>query len=133
MFMAGGKVASKRFFLRRLQSGAILLVRNNPPAGGRSHMSAFISDDDGKSWQGGLLLDERMSSYPDGVQAADGTIYVIYDHERYTLTKEGKTGAGAVLMAVFREEDVRAGRVIRERARLQVEISRLRRADPTIH
>src|SRR5690606_6404897 len=88
LFMTGGKVANKRFFIRRLKSGALLLVRNDAPTGGaRTHMTAFVSDDDGATWQGGLILDERESSYPDGVQAPDGTIYIIYDHQRYTLNR----------------------------------------------
>ncbi|MGB8952675.1 MAG: hypothetical protein WCC06_08435, partial [Candidatus Aminicenantales bacterium] len=73
-----------------------------------------------------LLLDERESSYPDGVQAADGAIYVIYDHQRYTLNREGKEGAGTVLMAVFREEDVRAARPVGRQMRLRVDVTRLR-------
>ncbi len=40
-------------------------------------MTAFLSDDDGATWTDGLLLDERESSYPDGVQAPDCTIYVM--------------------------------------------------------
>ena len=51
-----------RFFLRRLASGRMLLVKNGPTdqrLDKRSHMSAFLSDDDGKTWHGGLLLDER--------------------------------------------------------------------------
>jgi hypothetical protein len=127
MFMSGRQTASKRFFLRRLQSGALLLVRNSSPTdGSRTHMTAFVSDDDGATWQGGLVLDERESSYPDGTEAADGSIYVIYDHERYTLTREGKPGAGAVMMAKFTEADVRAGKPVSEVARLQVVISQLR-------
>ena len=73
-----------------------------------------------------LLLDERESSYPDGVQAGNGTIYIIYDHQRYTLNRDGREGAGAVLMATFREEDVRAARPVSDKVRLQVTISRLR-------
>lgn len=127
MFLSGRQTASKRFFLRRLQSGALLLVRNSSPTdGARTHMTAFVSDDDGATWQGGLVLDERESSYPDGTQAPDGFIYVIYDHERYTLTREGKPGAGAVIMAKFTEADVRAGKPVSDVARLQVVISQLR-------
>lgn len=126
MYISGGKVASKRFFIRRLQSGALLMVRNDAPSSARSHLTAFVSDDDGRTWQGGLVLDERESSYPDGVQAADGTIYVIYDHQRYTLNREGKPGVGSVLMATFGEEDVRAARPVSGRVRLRVVVTRLR-------
>jgi hypothetical protein len=109
-----------------LNSGALLLVRNNGPTGSRDHLTAFVSDDDGISWQGGLLLDERESSYPDGALAKDGAIYIIYDHQRYTLNREGKAGVGAVMMAKFREEDIRAGKPVTAQTRLRVEISRLR-------
>jgi predicted neuraminidase len=126
LFMTGGKVASKRFFIRRLQSGALLMVRNDAPTSARSHMTAFVSDDDGATWQGGLLLDERESSYPDGVHASDGTIYIIYDHQRYTLNRDGVEGAGAVLMAVFDERDVRAGQPVTARVRLRTVVSQLR-------
>jgi hypothetical protein len=131
MFLEGGKVASKRFFLRRLRSGALILIRNDPPTGNsRTHMSAFLSDDDGKSWKGGLVLDERESSYPDAVEDADRTIHVIYDHQRYTLNREGKPGVGAVLMARIRESDVRAGRIVESVSQLKLDVTRLRQ-DPS--
>ena len=126
LYIAGRTAANKRFFIRRLQSGALLMVRNNSPDGQRSHLTAFVSDDDGLTWNGGLLLDERESSYPDGVQGSDGTLYIIYDHQRYTLNREGREGVGAVLMATFREEDVRAGKAESDKSRLRVTISRLR-------
>lgn len=77
---------SSRFFLRRLRSGRILLVKNGSPAERlpqRSHMSAWVSDDEGGTWKGGLLLDERSAvSYPDGFEAPDGFIYILYDQKR---------------------------------------------------
>lgn len=127
LFMSGGKTASKRFFLRRLHSGALLLVRNDAPEGGkRSHLTAFVSDDDGATWQGGLLLDERESSYPDGVQSVGGAIYLIYDHQRYTLNRANEKGVGGVMLGVFTEADVRAGKPMSKEARLKVVISQLR-------
>lgn len=123
MFLEGANVANKRFFLRRLQSGALLLVRNNGPTGARSHLTAFVSDDDGATWTGGLLIEEREgASYPDGVQAEDGTIYLIHDFNR--------AGEGVIYMATIREEDVREGRPVSGSARLGVEVSRLRPAAP---
>jgi hypothetical protein len=103
------------------------MVRNNSPDGKRSHMTAFVSDDDGASWNGGLLLDERESSYPDGVQAPDGTIYIIYDHQRYTLNREGRKGVGSVVMATFHENDVRAGKPVSDGAMLKINVTRLRK------
>ncbi|MBK9166410.1 MAG: exo-alpha-sialidase [Bryobacterales bacterium] len=128
LYVEGRTVAAKRFFLRRLQSGALLLVRNDDPEGRRTRMTAFVSDDDGVTWKGGLVIDERESSYPDGVQAADGTIYVIYDHQRYTLNREGREGVGSVVMAAFHEDDVRAGRPVTDKVRLRSVITQLREA-----
>ncbi len=106
-----------RFHIRRLASGKLLLVKHDPASRkGRSHLTAFVSSDDGKTWQGGLLLDERTGvSYPDGVQAPDGTIYIIYDYSR--------TGAKQILMATFTEKDVLAKRCVSDRARLRVLIN----------
>lgn len=90
-----------RFFIRRLKSGNLLLV-NHYKFTGRSHMTAQLSTDDGKSWNDGLLLDERTAvSYPDAVEGRDGVIHVVYDRERQ--------GAGEILLASFREKDVAAG------------------------
>jgi len=96
---------SARFFIRRLQSGSLLLVKHGPISErtGRSHLTAFVSADEGRNWSGGLVLDERNGvSYPDGQQAADGRIHIIYDYSR--------TGDRTILMATFREEDVAGGK-----------------------
>ena len=95
---------TSRFFIRCLRSGSMLLVKNGPldKRSGRSHLTAFLSGDDGRTWSGGLLLDERSDiSYPDGQQGQNGTIHVIYDFSR--------TGAREILMGTFTEDDVIAG------------------------
>jgi len=95
---------SARFFVRRLASGNLLLVKNGPIATRlprRSNLTAWLSTDDGRTWSGGLILDDRaLVSYPDGVQAPDGTIHIIYDWNRHTDAE--------ILLAKFREEDVLA-------------------------
>ncbi len=68
---------------------------------GRSHLMAFISEDDGHSWSDGLLLDGRRITYPDGQQTADGTIYITYDHGRSTKQE--------ILMTSFTEDDILSG------------------------
>lgn len=107
---------NSRFFLRRLKSGRILLVKNGPPTerlAKRSHMSAYLSEDDGKTWIGGLLLDERSSvSYPDGFEAPDGLIHILYDWNRHTDAE--------ILLAKFREEDVLAGKIVSKDAKLRL-------------
>ncbi len=114
-----------RFFIRRLQSGNLLLVNHHDfmrregedgftP---RNNLKAFVSDDDGRTWKGGLVLDERFSvSYPDGVQSADGTIRIIYDRER--------AGAKEILMAAFHEDDVLAGRQVASSTRMKMLVNR---------
>ena len=58
--------------------------------------------DDGHSWSGGLLLDERPGvSYPDGQQVEDGSIFIIYDYHRKSDQN--------ILMASFTEDDVLSG------------------------
>lgn len=92
---------SARFFISRLNSGNLLLVKHGPidQRIGRSHLMAFISKDDGHSWSDGLLIDERPGiSYPDGQQVADGSIYLTYDFSR--------TGNQDILMTQFSESDV---------------------------
>ena len=105
-----------RFFIRRLRSGNLLMV-NHVNFRGRNNLTAQLSFDDGRTWTGGLLLDGRDAvSYPDGTQGEDGRVYIAYDRER--------EGAREILMAVFREEDILAGRPVSADARLRVLISR---------
>lgn len=118
-----------RFFIRRLTSGRLLMVRHDPPEViypegcedcgelNRSHLTAYLSEDDGRSWTGGLLLDERETvSYPDGAEARDGRIFIIYDRNRYTDRE--------VWMAVFTEQDVLASSCVSEGCRLRLPVSR---------
>ena len=110
--------SAARFFIRRLASGRLLLVKHAPPGNhGRSHLTAYLSDDDGKTWQGGLLLDERAGvSYPDGVEAPDGTIYIIYDYSRRAERE--------ILLATFAEEDVMQGKCVSGKARLRALVNK---------
>lgn len=113
-----------RFHLRRLASGRILLVKHGAAIDaneGRISLTAWLSEDEGKTWRGGLMLDEREHiSYPDGTQAPDGTIFISYDRERSRL--------GEILMARITEADIIAGRLVGASSRLQMPIFRIRRA-----
>ncbi|MBR5742998.1 MAG: exo-alpha-sialidase, partial [Clostridia bacterium] len=116
---------NSRFFIRRLRSGRILLVNHVNPTyltdpkdwNVRNNLMAMLSEDDGKTWIGGLMLDTRTGiSYPDGVEDEEGRIYIVYDHDR--------TGAREILMAEFTEEDILEGRAASGAARLRVLINR---------
>lgn len=109
-----------RFFIRRLQSGRLLLIKHGDKIDahkGRVQLSAWLSDDDGETWKGGLVLDERKGiSYPDGFQSPDGAIYISYDRNRST--------DGEILMARFTEEDVLARQFKGPRSKAKMLISR---------
>jgi hypothetical protein len=106
-----------RFFIRRLASGHLLLV-NHYKFTGRSHLTAQLSTDDGATWNDGLLLDERSGvSYPDGVQDKDGLIWITYDRDR--------GGAGDILLAKFKEEDVIAGKNVSGAVSLKQVVNKL--------
>lgn len=123
------------FDLRRLKSGRQLLVnhygfgealtqeeieRQNSPVKkwtGRSHLTALLSEDDGKTWPYRLLLDARDDvSYPDIAEGEDGCLYVVYDYKRVTQRE--------ILMARFTEEDVIKGRLVNPRSRLRILVNK---------
>jgi len=109
-----------RFHLRKLASGKLLLIKHGDTIDsheGRSKLTAWLSGDDGATWQGGLMLDERKGiSYPDGFQASDGSIYISYDRNRST--------DGEILFAKFTEEDIAARTLVNPASRLRNLISR---------
>ena len=117
---AGILQPNARFFFRRLSSGRILLIKHGDQIDahhGRVQLSAWLSADDGKTWQGGLVLDERKGiSYPDGLQAPDGTIYISYHRNRAI--------DGEILLARFTEEDVLDGKIVGLKSKLKMLISR---------
>ena len=117
-----------RFHIRRLRSGRVIMI-NHHNFTGRSHLTALLSEDDGKTFPHTLLLDGRKNvSYPDLIEAEDGTLYVIYDHERgavYSKNKNYENDAREILMAKFTEADVLAGALVSPESRLAVTVSAL--------
>lgn len=114
-----------RHYLRRLSSGNLILIKHGDPdvnIGSRSHLKAFISKDEGRTWVGGLELDERKNvAYPYGCQAApgslyEGLIYIVYDRNR--------EDQGEILMARFTEEDVLQGHLIGSRSKLKIRVAK---------
>lgn len=100
------QTVSARHHLRRLPSGRVLLVKNGAQLQRaprtRTDLTAFLSDDDGRRWTSGLILDRRSPvTYPDAAVLGDGTIVVAYDYDR--------DNTGDILIARFTEDDIRAG------------------------
>ena len=102
------KACISRFSFMRLASGRFLLVKNGTavdvaPAS-REKLSAYISEDEGETWKGPLVLDDRKEvSYPDAFQFPDGAIGLTYDRCR--------SSDAEILFARFTEEDVLAGEI----------------------
>lgn len=107
-----------RIHLQNLPSGRLLLIFHDglgKPGKDRSgkeailysreKMTAFLSEDGGKTWFRKLLLDPRDKvSYPDAAIGPDGMIYGTWDYARYI------TGAKEVVVQSFTEEDLLQGR-----------------------
>lgn len=119
---------SSRFHVRRLLSGRLLLI-NHDNFTGRNNMTAFLSEDDGKTWPYKLLLDERDEvSYPDMAQGEDGYLYIVYDRERggyKPSLDETMKCAREILMAKINEEDIIAGKIVSEKSYLKKIVSKL--------
>jgi predicted neuraminidase len=114
------KGPSTRACMRKLASGAFMLVYHDAPPNktggfGRAQITAWLSDDEGRTWPHKLLLDGRNRvSYPDATQAPDGRIFITYDLGRYMQTEK------SVLVSVLREEDIRAGKIVSKDAKLKI-------------
>ena len=94
---------SSRSFLSEFPSGHLLLVTNDHDTD-RCNMTAFLSEDGGKTWPYRLLLDARSSvSYPAGMVDENGRACLAYDHGRVTDRE--------VFLACFTEEDVKNGKL----------------------
>ncbi len=97
-----------RFQVRRLSSGNWIFVKHDAPPDSfndnrRTGIAAYLSRDEGATWEGGLVLDERAdTSYPDVEEGPDGAIFVTHDFER------GREAE--ILLHIFTESDVLARR-----------------------
>ena len=102
---------SARMYLGKFNDGTFFLIHHHNFVG-RDHMSVLLSEDEGRSYTSFLLLDERSSvAYPDAFVDETGKVYAVYDRERY--------GDKEIHLAVFRKEDVLAGRCVTPGARIK--------------
>lgn len=110
------------FFINRLKNGNLLLICNYKADMfsyyiGRNHLTALLSKDDGQTWEGKLLLDEREGVEQPGFYEADnGFIYISYGRAPQL--------AGETLLAVVTEEDILAGKLVNPKSRLRVSAGR---------
>ncbi|PXX57090.1 putative neuraminidase [Hungatella effluvii] len=136
IFSAFKHIPSSRFHVRKLPSGNLLMIGNDPPENKRevnendwvilpngdriitswrfrSHICAGLSMDNGRTFPYKLILDSRSDvAYPDACILPDGTIAAVYDRER--------TGEKEILMALFRENDIIQGNALNESSRFLV-------------
>ena len=95
-------------------SGKLLMI-NHKDFTGRNNLTAFLSEDGGKTWAYTLLLDARGGvSYPDVIED-NGTFYVVYDYDRFNT--------GQMFMAKITEADIMAGQLVTEGSYLQYRFS----------
>lgn len=121
-----------RFFIKRLESGRILLI-NHDTSESRSKLTAYLSEDEGNTWKYKIMLDERNSvSYPDAAIGEDGYIYITYDRERggYLSTMaEAYSSAREILYAKITEKDIIKGEICGTECKLKCIISKLGKYD----
>ncbi|QEG39065.1 sialidase family protein [Roseimaritima ulvae] len=85
----------------------------------RTRMTAFLSDDDGKTFPHKLLLcDEGQISYPSTTVGKDGAIYIVYDQGR------GVIGQHTIFVSKISEADILAGKLVNEESYLNNIVSR---------
>lgn len=102
----------------KLRSGNRLLVKHGAMGQrvGRRQLMTHLSRDEGNTWEGGLMLDDRTCSYSFGFQSNDGTIYVSYERERWLQPE--------ILLARFTDKDVLAGKLVSDRAALRLLVNK---------
>jgi AraC-like DNA-binding protein len=97
-------------------------------------MTAFLSEDDGKTFPYSLLLDERSSvSYPDAMECDDGYIRIVYDRERgcfKSSLEAAYADAREIIVARITEQDILRGELSGKQSYLKRVVSKLDRLAP---
>ena len=85
----------------------------------RTRMTAYLSDDDAKTFSHKMLLcDDGQISYPSAALGRDGSIYVVYDQGRGTI------GQHTIFLSKITEEDILAGKLVNGESFLNNIVSR---------
>lgn len=92
------------------------LVKAKTP---RTRMTAYLSEDDGKTFKQKLLLcDDGQISYPSATLGKDGSIYLVYDQGR------GEIGQHTIFLSKITEADIAAGKLVHGESFLNRIVSR---------
>ena len=85
----------------------------------RTRMTAYLSDDDGKTFSHKMLLcDYGQISYPSATLGKDGSIYIVYDQGRSVI------GQHTIFLSKITEEDILAGKRVKDGSFLNTIVSR---------
>ncbi len=85
----------------------------------RTRMTAWLSDDDGKTFPHRMLLcDDGQISYPSTTLGKDGSIYIVYDQGR------GVIGQHTIFLSRITEADILAGKLVNGESFLNNIVSR---------
>ncbi|KAA5542149.1 exo-alpha-sialidase [Roseiconus nitratireducens] len=85
----------------------------------RTRMTAFLSEDDGKTFPHRMLLcDDGQISYPSATLGKDGSIYIVYDQGR------GVIGQHTIFLSKITEQDILSGKPVNKDSFLNNIVSR---------
>ena len=116
-------VTDSRHFIRTIMDAdgkitgntQILIYHDNTTAL-RANLTVALSEDGGKTWSHKIEIESASAcSYPDAVQASDGTLYITYDLNRYSTKK--------IALARITVEDIKAGSIVSDNSVLRLTIN----------
>lgn len=107
----------KRVYLYTDENGRERELKTNRTV--RTRMTAYLSDDDGKTFPHKLLLcDDGQISYPSATLGNDDAIYIVYDQGR------GVIGQHTIFLSKVTEKDILNGKLISGESFLNNVVSR---------
>ena len=108
-----------------------------PVHDGKANAEIIISESPARSTR---LAAAELQTYVGKISGArlpiraeeeDGTLFIIHDHQGYTPNLSGKREMGSVVMAMFDEEDIRAGEPVTDKVRRHQIVTQLQDTDDT--
>ena len=84
--------AGQARYSTRAEGGRNILLHTKPAGerlGDRSHLTCYVSCDEGRSWTRGRVVSEKSGGYSDVAVTADKTIFTLYENRRDDRVSEG--------------------------------------------